>query len=73
MLLSASSLRQNIYKILDRILATGIPVEIERKGRRLKIITLDNQSKIKNLKKRKVMNDRAQDYIHLDWQHEWKK
>jgi hypothetical protein len=36
--LTASKLRENIYRILDEILETGIPVEIERKGRILRIV-----------------------------------
>jgi len=31
MKLSASSLRQNIYRILDEVLETGVAVEIERR------------------------------------------
>ena len=33
MRLTASKLRESIYEILDEILETGTPVEIERKGR----------------------------------------
>ncbi len=73
MLLSASTLRQNIYKILDRIITTGIPVEIDRKGKRLKIVAMEVKSKLNNLKARKIMKDQPKDYIHLDWYHEWKK
>ncbi len=29
---TASHLRQNIYRILDEVIETGQPVEIERKG-----------------------------------------
>jgi hypothetical protein len=38
MALTASKLRENIYRILDEVLETGIPVEIERKGRILRIL-----------------------------------
>jgi hypothetical protein len=30
---TASKLRENIYRILDQVLETGVPVEIERRGR----------------------------------------
>jgi hypothetical protein len=36
--LTASKLRANIYRVLDQVLETGVPVEIERHGRRLRII-----------------------------------
>ncbi|MEO5925458.1 MAG: hypothetical protein ABIR70_16680 [Bryobacteraceae bacterium] len=38
MAVSATQLRQNIYAILDEALATGTPVEIERKGKLLRIV-----------------------------------
>lgn len=33
MALTASKLRENIYKILDRVAETGVPVEIMRRSR----------------------------------------
>ena len=38
MILTASKLREDIYRVLDHVLATGEPVEIERNGRRLRIV-----------------------------------
>jgi len=38
MAMSASELRQNIYNLLDEVLETGIPLEIERKGKKLRIV-----------------------------------
>ena len=38
-MITASSLRQNIYTILDEVLETGVPVEIERKGQILRIVS----------------------------------
>jgi PHD/YefM family antitoxin component YafN of YafNO toxin-antitoxin module len=38
MAVSATQLRQNIYAILDEALATGKPVDIERKGKILRIV-----------------------------------
>lgn len=35
---SASQLRQDIYNLLDRVLETGEPLEVERKGRTLRIV-----------------------------------
>ncbi len=29
---TASKLRQDVYRILDQVLATGVPIEIVRKG-----------------------------------------
>lgn len=33
-----SQLRQDVYRLLDRVLETGEPLEIIRKGRRLRLV-----------------------------------
>ena len=38
MIYTPTVLRKNIYAVLDEVLETGNPVEIERKGRRLRIV-----------------------------------
>ena len=38
MAVSATQLRQNIYALLDEALETGKPIEIERKGKVLRIV-----------------------------------
>jgi hypothetical protein len=43
---TASKLRENIYRILDEILETGIAVEIVRRGRKLKIIPSGSRKKV---------------------------
>lgn len=40
---SASALRANLYSILDEVLETGIPLEIERKGMGLRIARLEGR------------------------------
>jgi hypothetical protein len=49
MALTASKLRENIYNILDSIIETGIPVEIERNGQMLRIVADRPKSKLDNL------------------------
>lgn len=73
MIVTASSLRQNIYRILDKILETGNPIEIERKGKKLKIVPVEkNIDKLQNLKKRNILNVDPEEIVHLDWSDEWK-
>lgn len=38
MSISASQLRQDVYRLLDEVLGTAQPLEIERKGRILRIV-----------------------------------
>ena len=72
MSISASTLRQDIYKILDHVLETGIPMEIERKKGRLRIVPLKKKKKIDNLKKRQIMKCPPEDIVHIDWSKEWR-
>jgi hypothetical protein len=73
MAIKTTQLRQNIYRILDRILETGIPVEIERKGKKLKIIPEEPVSKWDRLEKHNVINGDPEELVHIDWSDEWNK
>jgi hypothetical protein len=70
--ITPSRLRANLYRILDQILATGQPVEIERKGKRLPIVA-EPASTLELLKPHpgylKVPPD---ELVHLDWSDEWR-
>ena len=46
MLVTASQLRQNLYQLLDQVLESGVPLEVERNGRRLRIISADGPPKL---------------------------
>jgi hypothetical protein len=71
MALTASKLRENIYKILDQILETGVPVEIERDGKILRISPVDPPSKLSNLQPRKYLRGDPDELVHVDWTEEW--
>jgi len=72
MTLSASGLRKNIYKLLDRVIETGEPLDIARKGALLKIIPAKKKHKLEMLKKRDIMNCIPESLVHMDWSAEWK-
>jgi Antitoxin Phd_YefM, type II toxin-antitoxin system len=71
-ILTASKLRENIYRVLDQVLETGEPVEIERNGRRLRIVADDPPARLGRLTRRPetVIGD-SDDLVHLDWTGEW--
>lgn len=78
MALTASRLRENVYQLLDQVLETGEPLEIERKGRLLRIIAVEvdgvpRPSKLDRLTPRPdfIIGD-PDDLIHMDWYEEWK-
>jgi len=68
--ITASELRQNVYRILDEALASGKAVEIVRRGQRLRIVP--DRDKLANLKRRDLFVGDAEDVIGLDWSKYWK-
>ncbi len=72
MTLRASALRENIYRVLDEILETGVPIDIERKGKFLRIVAVEPKSKLANLKARNLIVGNPEDLVHLDWSEEWR-
>jgi hypothetical protein len=71
MKITASKLRENVYNILDQALETGVPVEVERKGRILKIVPEAKPSKLAKLKKRNYLVGDPESIVHMDWLKEW--
>lgn len=74
MRLTASRLRRNLYRILDQILETGVPVEIERTGRLLQIVPVaaPGASKLDNLEEHPgfLLCD-PEELVHIEWLQEW--
>jgi PHD/YefM family antitoxin component YafN of YafNO toxin-antitoxin module len=73
MSISATKLRQNLYNILDKILESGIPVEIERKGKKLKIIAEEKVSIWNKLEEHDAVSGDSDDFISMDWSNEWNR
>jgi prevent-host-death family protein len=71
--LTASRLRENVYRILDEVLETGVPVEIERRGKILRIIPAEPRDRLENLPKRPdFLRCDPEELVHLDWSGEWR-
>jgi len=72
MVMTASKLRANIYRILDQVLDTGIPVEIERRGLRLRLVPASAPDKFANLVDRPgFLNCDPDEIVHIDWFDQW--
>lgn len=76
--MTATSLRQHIYKVLDGVARTGKPVVVERKGVLIKLVAKRGKSKkdgpsvFDNLVKRNVIRGDPEDLVHIDWSKYWK-
>jgi len=71
MQVTASKLRENVYRILDEAIETGVPVEIVRKGNVVRLVPEKRVSKLARLKKRKIFSGKVEDIIGMDWSKEW--
>jgi len=71
--MTPSRLRANLYRILDQILETGAPVEILRKGRRLRIVPPEQGGKLDLLKPHPgFIKGDPEDLVHMDWSDLWR-
>lgn len=71
--MTASKLRENIYRVLDEVLETGVPVEIERNGRTLRIVADEAPSRLGRLVHRpSLVTGESEDFVHMDWSSEWR-
>jgi len=70
--ITVSKLRSDIYKLLDQVLASDSPLEVELKGRRLIILPAQKAGKMARLVPHACLNCDPQDLVHLDWSGEWK-
>ncbi|MBI2882499.1 MAG: type II toxin-antitoxin system Phd/YefM family antitoxin [Candidatus Methylomirabilis oxyfera] len=75
--LTASKLRENVYRILDQVLDTGTPVEIERRGKQLRIVPADGAvsrmpGRLAQLKARRYLRCDPEVLVHIDWSREWR-
>lgn len=73
--ITLTALRQNIFQIADRVLATGEPVVIERDGRRLVLAPEPMPSRLSHLPRRKVISGDPEDLVDLSpWDEDaWRK
>lgn len=72
MAVTASQLRQDVYRLLDEVLASGVPLEIERKGRRLRIVPDDGVSRLHRIRGNpSAITGDPDDLVHVDWSTAW--
>lgn len=68
MRVTASQLRADVYNLLDRVIASGEPLEIERNGTLLRIVPADPRNWMERLVVREgVVNGSSDDLVHVQW------
>ena len=73
MILNATQLRKDVYRTLDRVLQTGEPIIIRRKGRRLRLASEGSKKPIRNLRAHPgCLRGRPEEIVEMDWSASWK-
>ncbi len=72
MAITASQLRQDIYRLLDEVLRSGKPLQIERKGRTLRVIPDDVAGRLAGIhtQPEAIVGD-PENLVSSDWSQEW--
>ena len=74
--ITPTQLRKDLYRLLDRVIETGEPLEVERKGVTLKI---ERQAKLTKLERARLMArpdvwvGDPNDIFHMDYLEEWRE
>ena len=64
-----TELRGNIFKLLDEVLSTGVPIEINKGGRKLRIVPVGKPDKLQNIISRPdVIKGDPNDLVDIHWE-----
>ncbi|MEK7795862.1 MAG: type II toxin-antitoxin system Phd/YefM family antitoxin [Pseudomonadota bacterium] len=63
--ISLTTLRQQLFKVVDRVIKTGVPVEISRHGHKLRIVPVVKMSKLARLTPHKAIVGNPEDLVEL--------
>jgi len=71
--ISNLNIQNDIFQLLDKVIKTGVPVEIERKGKRLLISPAEKRRDLDSLEEHpEFVVGNPDDLVHIDWSTEWK-
>ena len=72
MAVTESQLRQDVYRLLDKTIETGRPLEVRRKGRILRIVSEPcTGGKLKSLVSHECINGDPEELVNIDWSDSW--
>jgi antitoxin (DNA-binding transcriptional repressor) of toxin-antitoxin stability system len=68
---SPTELRSNIYNLLDEVLNSGVPIEIRKGGKLLRIVAVEKSNKLQNLISRPdVIKGNPDELVDICWEKE---
>ncbi|MCP4578986.1 MAG: type II toxin-antitoxin system Phd/YefM family antitoxin [Deltaproteobacteria bacterium] len=68
---SPTELRSNIYNLLDEVLNSGVPIEIRKGGKLLRIVAVEKSNKLQNLILRPdVIKGNPDELVSISWEKE---
>ncbi len=68
---SPTELRSNIFKLLDEVITSGVPIEINKGGKLLRIVPVEKVNKLANLSpKQDVIVGNPDDLADISWEKE---
>jgi len=71
--MKATQFRKSLFRTLDKAARTGKPVEVESKGRRFRIIAVQQSDKFAGLEKHPdVFSGDLDRLIEIDWMKAWR-
>jgi hypothetical protein len=71
-LVSDINIEKNFLRLLDKVVKTGVPLEIERKGKRLLISPAKKHRDLDRLENHpNFVVGNPDDLVHIDWSSEW--
>ena len=66
-----TELRANIFRLLDEVLKTGIPLEVTKGGKKLRIVSVERKDKFQNLVSRPhVIQGDPEQLVEISWEDE---
>jgi len=63
-----TELRTNIYNLLDEVLKTGLPLEIRKGDKKLRVVPVEKVDKLKNIISRPdVIQGSPDELVEINW------
>ena len=80
MTITATKLRSDLYRVIDDVIRKGVPVEVELRGKKVRIVPAEPRDKLANLVKRPgvIVGDagrlaQAMTFDEAKWRKKWGK